>query len=136
MSRTLELTLTMSLRVADDATPAMLRRQVERVCRSADMEEPLPSAPARIVAVHDPLGTLTRFPDLQGLCARFDAVAQVWTVGDVLEVCPRLSREQATTVLLQTLETHLARHGLGWDDYQAVAERLFGATAGDRSHVA
>lgn len=136
MSRTIELTTTITLTVKDDQTFDVLRRDVDRRMRAAFGPDLTDAADAvRIVALHDPAGTLTRPPSIHPLLSRFGAIAKVWSVGDVLDVRPDYTPQQAAVVLQHALHRHEARHGLDWDDLEVAADELFGVTqvAGDTS---
>ncbi len=127
MSRTGELTTTITLTVEDGPTFDAVRRDVGRRLRAAFGTALIVAAEAiRLVAVHDPAGMRTRPPDLRALLSCFGAVARVWTVGDVLDRQPDLTPAQATAVWPQVLDTHGARRNLGGDDFARVAADLFG----------
>ncbi|MDP1798629.1 MAG: hypothetical protein Q8K78_14140 [Planctomycetaceae bacterium] len=127
MPRTIELTTTITLTMEDGQAFDALRRDVDHRLRAAFGSALASAADAvRIVAVQDPAGTLTRLPDLHSLLVPFGAVARVWTVGDVLDVRPDLTPPQAGAVLQHVVDTHGARHGLGWEDFATAADGLFG----------
>ncbi len=134
MSRTIELTATITLTVKDDQTYDALRSAVDRRLRAA-FGPALPDAAdaVRVVALHDPTGTLTRLPSIHPLLSRFGAIAKVWSVGDVLDVRPDFTPRQAAAVLQHALDRHESRYGLDWDDFEMAADELFGVTqiAGD-----
>jgi hypothetical protein len=61
-----------------------------------------------------------------------DRIALIWTVEDVLTVCPKLTQEQAADVLYKALEDHDASVGVDWDTLRMCAQVLdFDATDDD-----
>jgi hypothetical protein len=59
-----------------------------------------------------------------------DKMALTWTVGDVLDVCPGLSEEEARHVLKHVLLEHDASIGVNWDVVQLRGTQLYGDRAG------
>ncbi len=55
-----------------------------------------------------------------------DSVSIVWSVEDVLQVRPDLSREQAREVLTKVEKNHDAAVGVSWDTLSYIAEVLYG----------
>ncbi|HAT1945882.1 TPA: hypothetical protein JBJ85_15515 [Legionella pneumophila] len=49
----------------------------------------------------------------------------VWSIEDVLDVRPLLSKEQASTVLQHLKENHDATIGINWDVIEIVSDDLF-----------
>ena len=63
--------------------------------------------PARIWTVIDgDDGKLTFMPNVDSILEDFDAAASVWDIHDVLEICPKLSREDALLVLRSVTDRH------------------------------
>ncbi len=63
--------------------------------------------------------------DIHRLLASRRRVAIVWDTGDVREVRPDLTDDQAWQVLERVVRTHDANLGISWDVLDAVAEHLF-----------
>lgn len=54
-----------------------------------------------------------------------EQISIVWHVDDVLEVAPKLTREEAMEVLESVRHNHDANIGVNWDVLTANAEYLF-----------
>jgi predicted nucleic-acid-binding protein len=54
-----------------------------------------------------------------------EQISLVWHVDDVLEVAPKLTREEAMEVLETVRDNHDANIGVNWDILAANAEYLF-----------
>jgi predicted transcriptional regulator len=50
-----------------------------------------------------------------------DKIAIIWTVEDVLGVCPNLSQEEAVNVLQSLLHNHDASLGVNWETIHGIA---------------
>ena len=61
-----------------------------------------------------------------------DQMALIWTVEDVLDECPRLTRDQARDVLWQVCHAAGADTGVRWDTIRDVAVRNYGDVARQR----
>ncbi len=55
--------------------------------------------------------------------------AIVWSVEDVLDVCPGLTEAQAFDVLESVINNHDASLGVTWDSFTSAALRLYGEKA-------
>ncbi len=132
MSRIIELTTTITLRIDETLAPEMLRNHV-RSRLKAGFGEALSDHPmaVRLVAVRDPDGDLFQAPYIRQLLAGFGQTAIVWSVHDVLDIRPDLTHEQATEVLQQVIGQHDAHHGICRDDFESMATELYGDSAPD-----
>lgn len=63
---------------------------------------------------------------LESLIADPIAIAIVWTIEDVQEVRPDLSKEECWRVLTEVHRNHDATIGINWDVLECVACELFG----------
>ena len=63
--------------------------------------------------------------DLDSLLAEHGLIADIWSVGDVSDVRPDLTRDQAMAVLQQVIRRHDANNGINWDVLSDAADSLF-----------
>lgn len=61
-----------------------------------------------------------------GLLARRGRIALVWSIDDVLQVRPDLTRAQAWQLLQALEEDHHAGLGISWDPLLVAAQEMFG----------
>ena len=60
-----------------------------------------------------------------------EQISLIWCVDDVLEVAPKLDRDEAMEVLEAVLDKHDATIGVNWDVLAITAEWLFPDKTGD-----
>lgn len=127
MSRYIELTTTVTIGVDSSLRPELFREHVRSRIR-AGFGDAIVNHPMaiRLVAVNDPDGDLHHPPFIDPLLSAFGQSAVVWSVGDVLDVRPDLSDDQAAEVLHQAIRQHDATLGIGWDTFEYYATTMFG----------
>lgn len=127
MSRFIELTTTVTIDIDSSLRPEHFREHVRSRLR-AGFGDAIVNHPMaiRVVAVNDPDGDLHQPPYVQPLLAAFRQAAVIWSVGDVLDVRPDLSDDQAADVLHQAIHQHDATLGIGWDTFEYYATTMFG----------
>lgn len=127
MSRIIDLTVTLKLELADRLGRSEFFNDLERMLRTGlgDVLTPYSDC-VTVVAVNDPSGTLSRPTDLSAILDPAHAAAIIWSAHDVLDVRPDLTLEQASSVLAYVIQQHDANHGIGWQDFEFFAARLFG----------
>ena len=127
MSRIIDLTLTLKLELADQLSRAELYDNLESMLRTGLGEILVPSGDCvTIIAANDPASVLSCETNLKPLLTPAGEIAIVWSVEDVLEIRPDLSREQAAEVLEQVSQDHDAGIGINWQTLEYVADELFG----------
>ena len=127
MSRIVNLTVTLKLELADQLSRADLYDNLESMLRSGLGEILTPTGDCvTIVAANDPASVLSCETNLKPLLKPAGEIAIIWSVEDVLEIRPDLSREQATEVLEQVSQDHDAGIGINWQTLEYVADELFG----------
>lgn len=63
--------------------------------------------------------------DCEALLVTGDRIAIVWSVDDVLGHIPRLTFEEARTVLHEADRTHDAEYGIAWLTFDIIADEMF-----------
>ena len=127
MSRIIDLTLTLKLELADQLSRAELYDNLESMLRTGLGEILVPSDDCvTIIAANDPASVMSCETNLKPLLTSAGEIAIVWSVEDVLEIRPDLSREQAAEVLEHVSQDHDAGIGINWQTLEYVADELFG----------
>lgn len=127
MSRTIDLTVTLKLDLANQRTRTEFYDSLEDLLRTGLGEQlSLSRDCVSVIAADDPAGIISQPACLSAIFTPTREIAIVWTVHDVLDVRPDLSLLQATELLQHVLHQHEANHGIGWDDFEHFASRLFG----------
>lgn len=127
MSRIVNLTVTLKLELASQLESSYFYDNLSEMLRSGLGEVLAVDATAvQVVACTDPELTLSYFTDLRPLLAPSEQIAIVWSVDDVLEVRPGLTREQAFEVLEHAMNNHDAGIGINWYTLEYLASELYG----------
>ncbi len=127
MTRIISLTVRLKMEVESDAEPDDFISNLSHLF-STGLGERLASnaEEVEVVALHDPEGTLTRMPFVEAILHDFDAAASVWDIHDVLEICPRLSREDALMVLRSVTDRHDCHSGIQHCSFTDAIEDVLG----------
>tara|TARA_Y100001951_G_scaffold55142_1_gene43759 strand:+ start:423 stop:644 length:222 start_codon:yes stop_codon:yes gene_type:complete len=68
---------------------------------------------------------MTAFNKAWSLIKTEDEIHIVWSVDDVMGHIPRLTREQARSVLHEAHRTHDAEYGVAWVTFEIIADEMF-----------
>ena len=127
MSRIVNLTVTLKLELADQLSRADLYDNLESTLRTGLGEILAQSRDCvTVIAANDPKRVMSQPTNLTAVLKPAGEIAIVWSVEDVLEIRPDLSREQAAEVLEQVSQDHDAGIGINWQTLEYVADELFG----------
>ncbi len=127
MSRTIELTVTLKLDVASRLSRTEFYSGLTDQLRSG-LGELLNSSSdsVAVVAARDPEETLSRLTNLEPILLPAGQIAIIWSVEDVMQLRPDLTRDEALTVLEYAEVQHDSGDGINWHALDARAEELFG----------
>ena len=126
MTKTVHLTVTLKVELSSEIERDYL---LEQLSHSIQMEiDNVTQTPevVKVVAVYDPDGKLTLMPNVDSILEDFDAAASVWDIHDVLEICPRLSREDALIVLRSVTDRHDCHSGIQHCSFTDAIEDVLG----------
>ena len=126
MTKTVHLTVTLKVELSSEIERDYL---LEQLSHSIQMEiDNVTQTPevVKVVAVYDPDGKLTLMPNVDSILEDFDAAASVWDIRDVLEICPRLSREDALIVLRSVTDRHDCHSGIQHCSFTDAIEDVLG----------
>ena len=126
MIKTVHLTVTLKVELSSEIERDYL---LEQLSHSIQMEiDNVTQTPevVKVVAVYDPDGKLTLMPNVDSILEDFDAAASVWDIRDVLDICPRLSREDALIVLRSVTDRHDCHSGIQHCSFTDAIEDVLG----------
>ena len=126
MTKTVHLTVTLKVELSSEIERDYL---LEQLSHSIQMEiDNVTQTPevVKVVAVYDPDGKLTLMPNVDSILEDFDAAASVWDIRDVLDICPRLSREDALIVLRSVTDRHDCHSGIQHCSFTDAIEDVLG----------
>ncbi|MEZ6063694.1 MAG: hypothetical protein R3C19_25375 [Planctomycetaceae bacterium] len=130
MRRNVSVTVQLKMDLAVDLGKAEFPRTLEWLLRSGlgGLLNASPDSVA-LIAADDPLGELTKAPDLTPVLEPRGEIAVIWAADDVRRLRPELSRDQAIQVLRFCEQHHNPDDGINWHCLDLVAEQLFGRSA-------
>ena len=126
MTKTVHLTVTLKVELSSEIERDYV---LEQLSHSIQMEiDNVTQTPevVKVVAVYDPDGKLTLIPNVDSMLEDFDAAASVWDIRDVLDICPRLSREDALIVLRSVTDRHDCHSGIQHCSFTDAIEDVLG----------
>jgi len=127
MKRNVKLTISINLELDQGVTRDELQATLADAISSHAIDGiAIDTGTFEIVALHDPSGVLTLKPWIEPILADFGQAASVWSIEDVLDICPSLTRDEALLVLRSVTDPYDCNSGIQRFSFTDAIENLLG----------
>jgi hypothetical protein len=127
MTRNITLTIKLKLELDEEVSLETLQNHLSNAIDANSVYNlRIDTEALELVALHDPLGTLSQVPQLESVLADFEQAASIWSIEDVLDICPSLTRDEAWHVLRSVTDRSDCNSGIQPFSFTDAIENLFG----------